>query len=375
MSSFVAFARYRRSGGRKKIAGLARRPAAGMLRAGDAAEQRRFECTLQIETSRIGGAHERGTAEGAGLGRREFLVKLAAAGAALPLVPGILGAQEEEEQFDVVVARGRSLRRQLRAALAPFGGMKSFVGKGAKVVLKPNVSFRSPPEWGNVTSPKLVYETAKLCLGAGASKVTVVDHPLAGGAACFKATGLRAALSRAQPAEVLPAVERSQYAALPAREGVPAGAAKALEGVEVVKEALDADVIINIPQAKCHNATRISLGLKNLMGLVWDRAAFHQADLDGMIAALGAALRPALTILDATRALVTNGPTGPGRTETPGAVVVGTAPASVDAYAVGLARWYGRKWRPGQVRHIVEASSLGLGEIDTKKLRVKVEEA
>ena len=135
---------------------------------------------------------------------------------------------------------------------------------------------------------------------------------------------------------------------------------------------MDADVIINLPVAKSHAATTVSLGIKNLMGLIWDRDYFHKkVDINQAIADLSLAIKPQLTILDASRVLLTGGPSGPGDVAKPGTLVAGVDPVAIDYFSVGLAAWYGKKFKGRDVAHIVAAHQRGRGEIDLDKLRIK----
>jgi uncharacterized protein (DUF362 family) len=153
---------------------------------------------------------------------------------------------------------------------------------------------------------------------------------------------------------------------------VPKG--KALKKVEVMWDVLMANVIINLPIAKSHMATGVTLGLKNQMGLIWDRGYFHgEVDLDQAIADLATVIRPRLTILDASRVMTEGGPFGPGRLESPRKIIAGTDPVAVDAYGVTLAQWYGKTFSPRQVKHIVHAAELNLGEIDLARLNIHQE--
>ena len=145
-----------------------------------------------------------------------------------------------------------------------------------------------------------------------------------------------------------------------------------LKSVEVAKVILSADVVINLPAAKAHRETGVSFALKNHMGLIKDRQAFHQTlDLHQAIADLGRIITPSLTILDATRVLLTNGPAGPGETATPGRLIAGKRIASVDAYGLTLARFNGKNMTPADAKHIELASKAGLGTIDVGSLQVK----
>jgi uncharacterized protein (DUF362 family) len=150
--------------------------------------------------------------------------------------------------------------------------------------------------------------------------------------------------------------------------------AKELEKTEVHKALFRTDAFINIPVAKSHSATSVSMGLKNVMGLIWDRKYLHQQiDLEQGIADLSTfdKLRPSLIVMDATQALITRGPEGPGRTVKLDTIIAGTDPVAVDSYTVTLARWNNRGYAPADVKHIAAASAMGIGEMDIEKLKVR----
>ena len=118
---------------------------------------------------------------------------------------------------------------------------------------------------------------------------------------------------------------------------------------------------------------RVSLGIKNLMGLVWDRQFMHeQVELNQAIADLLLVIKPHLTIVNAVYALVTNGPSGPGKTDELNTVVASADPVAADSYTVGIARWYNKEFKGTQVKHIKNAFDMGLGEIDIDKMDVKI---
>ncbi|MCK4234027.1 DUF362 domain-containing protein, partial [candidate division WOR-3 bacterium] len=147
-----------------------------------------------------------------------------------------------------------------------------------------------------------------------------------------------------------------------------------LQTIKVAKAIQSADKLINIPTAKSHSATGVSLGIKNLMGLVWDRGHLHRLNLHRAIAELATVIMPDLTIIDATRALTSGGPGGPGKTVKLNTVIAGTDVVAVDSYTVGITQWYDKSFTGNKVKYIVEASELGLGEIDTGKMNIiKVE--
>ena len=145
----------------------------------------------------------------------------------------------------------------------------------------------------------------------------------------------------------------------------------AVEGVKAAREALRADCLINVPVAKSHTATGVSLGMKNLMGLVWDRVSYHRSgQIHRAIAETTQALLPALTILDATRVLATGGPQGPGEVVELGKVFASADPVAIDAVGASLSPWGGRSYRPADVGYIREAAALGIGSTDAEVLKV-----
>ena len=266
---------------------------------------------------------------------------------------------------DLVVSRGEP-REVVRRGLASLGGIERFVSPGQVVVIKPNASFVSPPEWGATTHPEVLRAVVDLCAEAGARRIMVVDHTLSPAPRCFARTGIESALEGAPNTKLVSLEEERGYRA------VEIPGASALHRTEIANVVLKAGVFINLPTAKSHTATGVSFGMKNLMGLVWDRHTFHaNLDLHMGIADLATVLRPQLTILDAIFLLKTGGPAGPGDIERFGGIVVGTDPVAVDAYAVGLTAWNQQTISPHQVDHIRHAAQKGVGQSDLSALRIE----
>ncbi len=302
-----------------------------------------------------------------GITRRKFL-KTAAAGMALGLVGRPVFSFAKEEH-DLAVISGDPAAAT-KKALEAMGGISRFVRKGQPVVLKPNMSFSRTPEFATTTHPLVVATVAQACVEAGASQVLVLDHTLHRAELCLERAGIREACKNIPKVYVLALQERKFFREVKIRNG------KVLESVEVVKEILDGHILINIPVAKSHSGTGVSLGLKGLMGLIWDRESFHsQYNINQAIAELGTVIKPQLTILDATRALVSGGPGGPGEVKKPNLIIAGTDPVAVDSYGVSIVPWYGQKFKGRQVEHLLAAYQEGLGKIDIDQLRVFREKA
>jgi len=265
-----------------------------------------------------------------------------------------------------VDVHGKDHAKMVAAAFDALGGIKKFVHRGDCVVIKPNGGFANPPEWGTTTHPATVIAVAKACLAAKAKKVVVVEYPLGKGARALKRCGLTGALAGMSDVELKLLSGADDFSSVKVKGG------KDLKKVDIAKAVLSADVYINLPQAKSHSSAGVSFGMKNAMGVIRDRAAFHSThDLDTAIADLARVVRPTVTILDATRALLTNGPAGPGETAELGRMVASRDIVAVDAYGLTLARFNHKEMTPERARHIQLASEFGLGQADVAKLQVK----
>jgi len=306
------------------------------------------------------------------ISRRDFLKGCGVAGLGLGLAsiaPGIVkGVLAEEsavsEGLDIVAVKGDTAKA-VRAAVETLGGIAKFVSRGDKVIIKPNMSFPNPAVWGTTTSPEVVVEIAKMCLEAGAKKVLILDHPLRRPEICLAKAGIKDACGGLDDTFVFVLAEEKFFKEV----NIPQG--ESVHKAKLMKDVLESDVLINVPTAKSHMATGVSLGLKGMMGLIWDRGEFHRLDLNRCIVDLNTIVKRDLTIIDCTRALVTGGPGGPGEIEELSIIVAGIDPVAVDSYVVPMAKWYGRSFSGSQVKHIVEANDRGLGEIDISKLKVR----
>ncbi len=302
--------------------------------------------------------------------RRDFLaVGSKALGAGLLGIAGRAAWAEEPSVAgagvpDLVRARGEPAEA-VRQALNAFGGIRRFVKPGDVVVVKPNASFASPPAWGATTHPDVLTAVLRACTEAEARRVLVVDHTLSPADRCFARNGTADAVAAVDGAKLVSLDNERTYREL----DIPAGVS--LHKTAVAQVILKADVFINLPTAKAHPATGVSFGLKNLMGVIWDRQTFHNdMDVHVGVADLATAVRPHLTILDAMEILQTRGPAGPGDVKSFGGVVVGSDPLAVDAYAVGLSTWNGRSLAPDQVSFIRHAAERGVGNMDLKSLKI-----
>jgi len=303
------------------------------------------------------------------LSRREFLKTTAGIAFVSGISPALKAlAQDTSDKVDLAVVKSKSPEPAVETAIQALGGIEKFVKSGDIVVIKPNMAFPNPPEWGSTTNPEVVAAVVKLCIDSGARSILIIDHPMARAEQCLARTGIASACEKFGKEKVRVSVEMEQrdYKEVNLEKG------KVLKKTEIHKAMLRADAFINIPVAKSHSATVVSLGMKNLMGLIWDRAIMHQKmDLHQGIADLSTFLKPSLILVDGTRVLTSRGPEGPGQTSILDTIVVGKDPVAVDAYAVTLTAWSNRNYSPKDIKHIAAAGKMQIGEMDLSKLAVK----
>jgi uncharacterized protein (DUF362 family) len=296
-----------------------------------------------------------------GFTRRKFLKSTIALAAVAKGAPALAA-----DAIDVVDVSGSDAVAMTIAAIQALGGIKAFVHAGDYVVLKANAGFANPPAWATTTSPEVVATVARLCLEAKAKQVLVLEYPQGKvPEKCIERCGLVAALAP-MPQVKVKLLGPTDFV----RVDVPGGVD--LKSVEIAKALQSADVFINLPVAKSHVDAGVSFGLKNHMGLIKDRKAFHnQYSIHQAVADLGRVIKPHLTILDGTRALLTNGPTGPGDVATPNRIIAGRNVVSVDAYGLTLAQFNNKQMSVADVKHIELAGKAGLGKVDLGSLVVK----
>jgi len=297
-------------------------------------------------------------------------MKGAAAAAALPLLSNQLPFYESlahaATESDLVIAKGGSPTQLLQAAMTPLGGMSRFVKKGQRVVIKANIAWARTPEQACTNNPELTMALIKMCYEAGAKRVAIWDHTCDNYQFTFSRSGLKEAGQKAG-ADVFSGHGRNVY------KQVEIPKAKKLKTAEILRDVLESDVFINFPIPKQHFATELTLGMKNLIGIVWDMEQLHKIDLHQCIADINTLRKPDLVVMDAFRILTTNGPKGPGKTEDPGEVIVSTDIVAVDAYGAAFFKnpKTGKPFKPEEIKFVKHAYDLGLGEIDLSKVRMK----
>ena len=263
---------------------------------------------------------------------------------------------------DLVVTRSGEPEQLVRRAMAALGGMQKFVPSGANVVVKPNicVAYRTY-EYAATTNPWVVATLVKMCFEAGAASVKVMDFPFNGTQQqAYEMSGIKEQVEAAG----------GEMAYMLAYNFIETNLPNAvtLKKAAVYSDILKADVLINVPIAKQHSSTaRLTLGMKNLMGVVLDRGALH-TDLGQCIADLNSLVRPQLTVIDAVRILTSYGPTGGSLSYVKqlNTVIASTDIVAADSYAASLF-----DLKPADLPYIVAGASMGLGRSDLENLKIE----
>ncbi|MBU2547758.1 MAG: DUF362 domain-containing protein [Proteobacteria bacterium] len=255
----------------------------------------------------------------------------------------------------VVVARSNRAGREaelVAKVLEPLGGMEKFITRGDVVAVKPNMSWDRPPELAANTSPEVLAAIVRLCYRAGAKKVHLVDNTINNAQRCYLNTGIEAVAKETGAGLLYPESKHFKDMDLGGRR---------LGQWSVFMPVIQADKLINAPVAKSHGLTRLTLGMKNWIGAVGGRrGALHQ-DIHQSIVDLARFFQPTLVLVDATRIMVRNGPSGGRLSDVIGrnTVIAGIDQVAVDAAATALFDVY-----PDEVGYILLAEQQGLGRID-----------
>jgi len=313
--------------------------------------------------------------------RRDFLIRSGRVGAGVAVACGLgfwlrersrhpgrelTASQVRSYRIDIpddvprmVVATGGTPEALAAAALAPLGGMGRFVARGDVVVLKPNIGWDRVPQQAANTNPDLVKALVELCFQAGAKKVVVTDVSCNDPRRCFQRSGIARAAEAAGATVLLPEERKFRDYRLNG---------ELLSVWPVYTPILEADKIINVPVVKHHNLSRVTIGMKNWYGILGGRRNQLHQNIDVGIADLATFVRPTLTVLDAYRVLVANGPQGGNLNDVRlvKTVVAGVDPVAIDALGASFLGL-----RPEQIPYIRIGHERGLGNMNYAELQVK----
>ncbi len=300
--------------------------------------------------------------------RRDFIQKTAGASVASGVLMSTVGFTEvfgEEKQatgpYDLVAVKGGEPDVMFEKGIAEIGGMERFVKKGDVVVVKPNIGWDTPPERAANTNPILVGKIVEHCFSAGAEKVLVFDNTCDEWTRCYKNSGIEKAVKDAG-GQLVTGKDKKMYKDVTIEKG------KSLKSTTVHELILNSDVFINVPVLKNHGGATMSLTMKNLMGIVWDRGWWHKNDLHQCIADFASFKKPDLNIIDGYNVMKRNGPRGVSvadvvnmKYQILSTDMVAADTAASKVFGVDIAK----------VKHIALAEELGVGTMDLKSLNIK----
>jgi uncharacterized protein (DUF362 family) len=296
------------------------------------------------------------------MNRREFLKNAAIAGIGLSMPSSLnmfTNDGEASVKSELIVTSGSSPARITRAAVDALGGMKRFISKGDVVVIKPNIGWDRLPEQAANTNPEVVATLVRMCLESGAGKVKVFDRPVNDPRRCYVQSGIFNAATAA--GAEMHYVDERRF-----RETKINGSV--LKTWPLYEDILKADKIINVPIAKHHSLSRLTMSMKNWMGVMGgSRSHIHQR-IDECLVDISMTIKPSLTVLDAVRILMRNGPQGGNvadvrRLDT---VVAGIDQVAVDSYGATL---FGMKG--SDLGYVKIAAQRGLGTMDLSKIKIR----
>lgn len=302
--------------------------------------------------------------------RREFLVGSAAGLAALH--SGLLAGAADDKPIDMAIAKwsgakdldnaaiDKAAGKMVEKTIEAMGGMKRFVKQGDVVWVKPNIGWDRTPEQAANTNPEIVATIIRMCFDAGAKAVKMGDNPVHAANKTYQTSGIAAAAEAAGAKVVF--LDKSRF-----RDKAIQG--EKLKQIPVYPEIIDCDLVINVPIVKHHVLAKLTMCMKNYMGVVEQRQKFHQ-DLPTCITDITRFMLPItrLNILDASRILTAHGPSG-GKLED--VQVKMTMAASTDI--VALDAWgcevIGKK--ASEIGTVVKAQEAGLGKVDYRSLALR----
>ena len=289
--------------------------------------------------------------------RREFIKDLALGSLLFKFQPDLFA---QDQKFpDLAWIQGESPAQITKEAISSLGGIQRFVSKGDVVIVKPNIGWDRTPKQAACTNPQVVKTLVELSLGAGAKEVKVIDNPCNPVQRTYARSGIAAAAKEAGGKVLFPNPHKLKKISLNG---------KWLKEWEVYTDFVEADKIINVPIAKTHSLSRLTMGMKNWLGaLGGNRNQLHQK-LDQVMIDLAAFFKPCLTVMDGYRILIRNGPQG-GRLSD--VELFKTVVAGVDYVAVDAAGATFFDIQPQDLPYLQIAHQMGVGEINLEKLKIE----
>ena len=294
--------------------------------------------------------------------RRTVQTAIAAAAGGLPVLDLLSMPVQASQAPPLAVRKGQDIPFLVRETINALGGAENFVKQGEVVVVKPNIGWDRTVELAANTHPEVVKTLVQLCLEAGAKQVRIFDRTCNDERRCYMQSGIRPALEAIRSDRVsIEYIDRRSFKELAIKGG------RAFDRWEFYLPVIEADRLINVPIAKHHSISRLTLGMKNLMGVIGGNRGRLHHDIAESLSDIASVIHSDLTVVDATRILTANGPQG-GRLQDVrklDTLIASPDIVAADAYAATL---FGLS--PTQVPTVVAAARRGLGVMDLNQVRM-----
>lgn len=294
------------------------------------------------------------------ISRRAFLKHSSLAALAAILPGGRIFGDSATQATDVWVFFGRDYFKLMDKAMETVFANGGFGTNVKTLTLKVNAAWTRTPDQGANTHPVLVDSFLKNCTQAGIKKILVPEHPCRSGKEAFPKSGILQVVKKHNAKMIDLGKNKKSF------KKVELPKAKKLNTAQVAAEYLDTDAIVNIPVAKHHSGAKLSMAMKNWMGVVKDRGFWHRNSLHQCIADFSTFIKPNWTFVDATRTMMDGGPQGPGKLKHPHLLIVSKDQVAADAYASGLFHD-----SVNAVKYLRIARDMKLGQTDVKKMNVR----
>lgn len=265
--------------------------------------------------------------------------------------------------YVVSIVRDEDVSRQVQQAIALIGGMEKYVQPGGRVLIKPNMTGPAPYTKGVTTNPAVVEELARMAFAAGAGSVDIGDGTGSvhiGSVKVMELCGMGEVAERTgcglvdlnKGATVKISVENGEI----------------LDYVQVNRHYLEAyDTVINVPVLKTHFITQVSLGMKNMKGVIppAEKRRFHDVGVSQAVADLNCVVKTTLTVMDGT---VAGEGLGPKEGK---AVGFHTVLAGENILAVDMVSTAVMGFDPMEIDHIRMVAQHGMGPASLDEIQVE----
>lgn len=310
---------------------------------------------------------------GRSIGRRDFLKLVGTTGVVLagskinsgklwaaPPAAAVKAKEEAKTGYQMAAVKNGTPAQMFDKAMEAIGDLKTRIKPGSKVVVKPNIGWDVSPQKAANTNPELIGHIVKRCKEAGAGEVYVFDHTCDEEKSCWKTSGIGPEVTK-NGGKLVTGDDENDYKEVNFKN------AKILKKVKIHKLILDSDYFINVPVLKSHGSGRVTIAMKNLMGIIWDRRLWHREDLHYCIAEFASLLKPNLNVIDAYRVMMKNGPRGRSENDVAmyKSLIAGEDILAVDVAATKL---FGANI--ADVRYLNLGKELKVGNFDLDKMKI-----